>query len=55
MFHAAPPPGWRGRWAHFLKMDVLVYELSVLRGAGESLKATSVVFTEVLLDQFYKG
>ena len=44
-----------GAGPHFLKMDVQGYELNVLRGAEETLKATSVVFTEVLFDQFYEG
>ena len=44
-----------GPGPHFLKMDVQGYEMNVLRGAEETLKATSVVFTEVLFDQFYEG
>lgn len=40
---------------HLLKLDVQGYELSVLRGAEETLKDTLVVFTEVLFDQFYEG
>ena len=44
-----------GTGPHFLTMDVQGYELNLLHGAEETLKATSVVFTEVLFDQFYEG
>lgn len=44
-----------GAGPHFLKMAVQGHELNELRGAEETLKDTSVVFTEVLFDQFYEG